>query len=1178
MADIDFSRGNPNYDWQEIMLDVLEHGTVDDGNDATGLTLTVGNRHISLIGSGLTVAGGVITGGTVTQVQLLENSFEILKIHNFENATDATTLENLRGHDDEETMGGVLALLSVESQTETGSDDDDALIGGDKDDNIYGGGGNDIIYGSDGSDHMRGDAEDGSHRDADNDDDGNENDYFFDMLSYAREDGDAGAVINVNSGHNIDTYGNDDWVSGFEGFQGSFNADTFNGSTGGNYFEGLAGNDLFIGGGGNDTISYQSDDSFEGGQNGIIVDLDTGTTGGHINGTATDGFGDTDTLIDISSVEGTRYDDTITGNNSRNDLSGHDGDDQLNGEGGDDNLNGGDGKDTIHGGSGRDDINGDDGNDVIYGEAGDDNINGGGGGDSMEGGAGNDQFNGSGGHDTVDGGVGFDSVRFDNYDPTDAGHAADRIDVVLDHSAIGSGSITGSVGGDNSFITDFQNIERVYGTLMDDTFTATDSDFVGTDQSDDTFGDIVRGGDRSIGFIGGQGADTFNITSGAIIDYDEETWGHRDFNGDNNNQWGDTGEYGVIVNLSGETIDVTFHQQHTQDDGSQSDTFSVDTGKARDTYGNFDIITAATAFRLTQADDYIDVSTLSNGVWVDARWGDDTFIGGSGDDQFNGDNGNDSVMAGDGNDDINGDDGDDYLDGGAGRDNLNGSQGKDVVIGGLGDDNLNGDDDNDILWGDAENDETGAVGDGRDNMHGGNGNDTMYGGGGDDNVQGQDGNDLAYGGDGDDQVRGDNGLDTLYGGDGDDRVQGGEDNDSVYGDAGDDRVDGENGNDLVFGGLGDDRLNGSDGADKVYGDDILSVVTSVGPPVVTHTLTAAELQNGYDMDGGNDDMSGDNGNDTMYGGYGDDQMDGGQDKDLMYGGYGNDDMFGGNGGSGKTTATQQANSADEMHGGFGNDNINGGDGADKLYGDDGDDNLYGGDGTFNDTLDGGAGNDQLGGGSGNDSLLGGTGDDNLHGDNGNDIEHGNDGDDQIGGGEGNDKLYGENNNDSLNGDNGNDTMDGGSGSDYMDGGSGNDSLIGGTGDDDMHGGEGNDTLIGGAGADFMEGGNGNDVFRFTAVSDSPLASHDYISDFVHAHDKIDLKSLDADTTKKGDQAFTFDSTQSHSAPAKGHIKFFWDNDGPGHTIINVNNDKDATIELTITLEGHINLSKGDFIL
>ena len=93
--------------------------------------------------------------------------------------------------------------------------------------------------------------------------------------------------------------------------------------------------------------------------------------------------------------------------------------------------------------------------------------------------------------------------------------------------------------------------------------------------------------------------------------------------------------------------------------------------------------------------------------------GDDTLIGGDGNDWLDGGEGDDTLIGGAGNDKLYGSDGNDLLDGGDGDDMLDANGGDDTLIGGAGNDNLNG-------------------GAGDDTLIGGAGNDKLYGGAGDD--------------------------------------------------------------------------------------------------------------------------------------------------------------------------------------------------------------------------------------------------------------------------------------------------------------------------------------------------------------------------------------------------------------------------------------------------------------
>jgi Ca2+-binding RTX toxin-like protein len=120
--------------------------------------------------------------------------------------------------------------------------------------------------------------------------------------------------------------------------------------------------------------------------------------------------------------------------------------------------------------------------------------------------------------------------------------------------------------------------------------------------------------------------------------------------------------------------------------------------------------------------------------------GDDTLLGGGGNDRLFGDAGDDSLVGGDLNDDLFGGDDDDTLSGSVGLDELNGEAGDDSLLGG-------GD---------------------NDTLDGGTGDDTLRGGGGDDTLNGQDGDDSLFGDAGDDRLVGDDGNDTMDGGAGTD--------------------------------------------------------------------------------------------------------------------------------------------------------------------------------------------------------------------------------------------------------------------------------------------------------------------------------------------------------------------------------------------------------------------------
>ena len=180
-------------------------------------------------------------------------------------------------------------------------------------------GGDDFIYGGQGSDTVNG----GSGWDT----------YSFELTHY--NEGASitrGISVNVGAGTVIDAWGFTDRVTGIESFVGSVYNDTFLGGANADNFTGLRGIDTFKGGsGGNDWVHYDQDRWF-GGPAGIVVDLSVSVSGGTINGTIRDGFGNTDKTINIESVAGTAYNDFFIGSSAQNNFAGGEGKDSYNGD------------------------------------------------------------------------------------------------------------------------------------------------------------------------------------------------------------------------------------------------------------------------------------------------------------------------------------------------------------------------------------------------------------------------------------------------------------------------------------------------------------------------------------------------------------------------------------------------------------------------------------------------------------------------------------------------------------------------------------------------------------------------------------------------------------------------------------------------------------------------------
>jgi trimeric autotransporter adhesin len=363
-----------------------------------------------------------------------------------------------------------------------------------------------------------------------------------------------------------------------------------------------------------------------------------------------------------------------------------------------------------------------------------------------------------------------------------------------------------------------------------------------------------------------------------------------------------------------------------------------------------------------------------------------------------------------------------------------------------------------------------------------------------------DGHDELYGYGGDDTLIGD-GL--LFGGDGNDTVTGGSRGDSLEGNAG---------NDVIRGNGGDDRLYGHEGDDTLYGGD------------------------------GNDGLLGGSGSNTLDGGAGNDTLEGGDQGDTLIGGADNDTLYGYDG----------------------NDAMSGGAGDDAFYVEDAGDQVVeaAGEGTdtiwstvsivapanveklvlsdvkygvfltgpainatgnaLDNTITGNFQSNVIDGGAGIDTMRGNGGDDTYYVDNLGDLVYevegaGNDtifssvsyelresppeppGYDPYAGSTPRPWYTGENQIETL--------ILTGAGNLSGTGNSSGNRLQGNSGNNMLDGREGADTLLGGAGADQLIGGVGADIFLYTAAADSTGGQIDWLSDFEHGTDKIDVRAL-----------------------------------------------------------------------
>jgi len=140
------------------------------------------------------------------------------------------------------------------------------------------------------------------------------------------------------------------------------------------------------------------------------------------------------------------------------------------------------------------------------------------------------------------------------------------------------------------------------------------------------------------------------------------------------------------------------------------------------------------------------------------------------------------------------------------------------------------------------------------------------------------------------------------------------------------------------------------------------------------------------------------------------------------------------------------------------------------------------------------------------------------------------------------------------------TLRGTAAQDHITGLAGGDVITGQSGNDWIEGGNGADRIEGGLGADLLNGGNGIDWFIFRSTAESGLgASADIIQDFTSGIDKIDLRTIDANTNQRNNQAFTFVAAAEFSGAA-GQLRCF-----NGVVYGDVNGDRVADFQINVNM-------------
>ncbi len=913
-----------------------------------------------------------------------------------------------------------------------GSAFNDVLTGDAFNNGLFGGAGNDTLLGGEGADMLDGGAGTGDTASYAASVDG----VFVDLL-YGANGGDAEGDVLL-------------WI---ENLTGSNADDTLYGNGGANVLNGGGGNDLIDGDTGNDTLIGGANDtvgdtlSYYFASTAVTVSLAV-TTAQNTGGSGVD------LISGFENLEGSDYNDVLTGTLGQNFLDGGFGNDLLFGGAGYDSLYGGSGDDTLVGGALYDDLYGSDDNEIIgdtvsyatsaagvtvflgdqvagefqisSGDADDDFLQGI---ENLTGSAlidrltGNDADNiieGRAGADVLEGG--FEDVVGDTVSYA-ASAAGVRVNIAI---VLQSATTNGDAAGDS--LTGFENI---IGSAFNDVLTGT------------AFDNRLTGGSGNDMLNGGAGADTLDGGAGT----------------------GDTASYagsvaGVLAQLSGDV------------QGGDA---------AGDILLNIENLTGS------EANDTLSGNGMAN-----------VLIGGGGDDVVDGGAGNDTLTGG-----THGPGGDTLgyvfasagvtvslavitaqITGGGGTDlisgfeNLQGSAFRDVLTGTLGRNLLVGNAGHDLLSGGAD----------IDTLEGGAGDDTLVGGAGADSLSGGNleqtqGDTASYATStvGVTIVLGDQSAGTtqLSAGDANGDVLRGIEN--LTGSALIDTLTGNDSDNIIEGRAGADVLSGLGGRDTVsYAASATAVRVDLRIQGGAGALGLQSATTNGDAAGdrllGFEDITGSNFNDVLTGDGDANRLTGGAGNDTLVGGGGADTLDGGAGtgdtasfaGFATAVTVNLATGITDNAGGSGLtgiENVTGGTGGDSLYGDHLANVLNGGDG--DDAIEGGLGNDTLTGGLGIDTLI-------YSGSVGVTVSlatataqnTGSAGTDQISGFE---NLQGTNQADSLTGSLAANLF-------YALG--GNDTVFGLAGNDTIYAGEGNDLLIGGAGGDTLVGGGGIDTASY----------------------------------------------------------------------------------------------------
>ena len=715
----------------------------------------------------------------------INNNYHPITIFEFSDGSKFDFRENnitLTYDNRAETITGNIGDNIIDAQ---GGDDtittyggDDIINGGAGDDEISSGNGNDIITGGSGNDIINGEA-------------GNDT-YIWNL-------GDGMDTITDSSGFDKIKFGEGITSANLSFFKQGNNLLIFIND---NHQEGIIINRYFEGSYNIELLEFTDGSSINLSQS---LDIKLGDTG--------------------ESIDGTIYNDTITGGDGNDTINGGNGDDTLSDGIGEDTMSGGDGADIISGGTGDDTIDGGAGNDTYIWNLGD----------------GMDTITDSQGTDKIvfGEGISYDDLSFSqtNSDlyinvqnmPNQglliknyfASGNSNRIETLefsngnlfdLSKNALilkGDGTVNGTIYDDS-----------ITGNNNDDTITAGDGNDIiygnaGNDNIDGGNGDdIIYGGQGCDTLKGGYGNDTYVWNLGDDLDTIEDDAGQNTLLFGNGISFND-----LDFNMLGNNLLITVNGDKNQ--GVQINNFLNENDLYKIEYLKFSDGTS-----IYLPDLGLNMAYGATDDTINGTYNDDTIIAGNGNDTVNAGDGNDSIYGGKGNDALNGGNGRDsyYYNLGDGYDTITETRGNDKIIFGEGisinnlsfrqdGSNLDILINNDVSQGVTVKDFYSGTNYQVETLQFANGSTFNL------STQGI----TLQQTDADDTVKGTSYNDIIYGNGGHDTVNAGEGNDTLIGGIGNDYLNGGNGDDTYIYNLGDgfDTITESGGNDKiVFGEGI----------------------------------------------------------------------------------------------------------------------------------------------------------------------------------------------------------------------------------------------------------------------------------------------------------------------------------------------------------------------